>query len=121
MGCDGRWKMARNKYLCFNPRTHMGCDETSWKTAIPFQSFNPRTHMGCDVHTYLLQARKSCFNPRTHMGCDANAKIKGNFYVVSIHAPTWGATSSYMNPSGDDAFQSTHPHGVRRYLSPVHL
>ena len=35
------------------------------------------------------------------------------FNVVSIHAPTWGATliQRYRDPSG--VFQSTHPHGVR--------
>ena len=33
---------------------------------------------------------------------------------ISIHAPAWGATSSYLEGSfGGDGFQSTHPHGVR--------
>ena len=35
--------------------------------------------------------------------------------MVSIHAPTRGATTP-MNPQGEVLlFQSTHPHGVRRY------
>ena len=33
---------------------------------------------------------------------------------VSIHAPTWGATSIFFTLTYDNEFQSTHPHGVRR-------
>ena len=33
---------------------------------------------------------------------------------VSIHAPTWGATWQYLTLVDDFEFQSTHPHGVRR-------
>ena len=35
-----------------------------------------------------------CFNPRTHMGCDGVESIGQRRVGVSIHAPTWGATSS---------------------------
>ena len=35
------------------------------------------------------------FNPRTHMGCDAVGRGHRLLYRVSIHAPTWGATSFY--------------------------
>ena len=38
----------RSSIVCFNPRTHTGCDM--------FNSANIRTHF--------------CFNPRTHTGCD---------------------------------------------------
>ena len=34
---------------------------------------------------------------------------------VSIHAPTWGATCSRKIYRFRFLFQSTHPHGVRRY------
>ena len=34
------------------------------------------------------------FNPRTHMGCDSKFLRKVKLCVVSIHAPTWGATES---------------------------
>ena len=33
---------------CFNPRTHMGCDDTLKAQTSAIFSFNPRTHMGCD-------------------------------------------------------------------------
>ena len=33
--------------------------------------------------------------------------------LVSIHAPTWGATSHPLSVYSPSSFQSTHPHGVR--------
>ena len=53
------------------------------------------------------------FNPRTHMGCDI-VRIKDiQRDQISIHAPTWGATTSGSQAWLIGAFQSTHPHGVR--------
>ena len=57
-------------YKCFNPRTHTGCDTTIRRP--------PRWSVG--------------FNPRTHTGCDIAAWDKGVGVIVSIHAPTRGAT-----------------------------
>ena len=37
--------------------------------------------------------------------------------MVSIHAPTRGATLLSIEQSFPFAFQSTHPHGVRRLFS----
>ena len=31
---------------CFNPRTHVGCDQDSNRNQIAFRCFNPRTHVG---------------------------------------------------------------------------
>ena len=80
------------------------------------------------------------FNPRTHTGCDLGNTHKRFGYCVSIHAPTRGATKPktfrYFVPRGFNprthtgcdlrisrhrpstvlSFQSTHPHGVRRYV-----
>ena len=36
-------------YLCFNPRTHVGCDKISIYTINKGRGFNPRTHVGCDL------------------------------------------------------------------------
>ena len=78
-----------------------------------------------------------CFNPRTHTGCDGSPLRSTATILVSIHAPTRGATYTQhggcsvlhgFNPrthTGCDLcrtsfstslplFQSTHPHGVRR-------
>ena len=47
----------------------------------------------------------------------ATASSGGNLdnYTVSIHAPTRGATSLTVKLNALMRFQSTHPHGVRRY------
>ena len=77
-----------------------------------------------------------CFNPRTHVGCDIVIDVpEETIFFVSIHAPTWGATSkqhriyplhgvSIHAPTWGATlitcsrllmlkFQSTHPRGVR--------
>ena len=102
--------------------------------------FNPRTHTGCG-HVHLLHvASIFCFNPRTTQGSTFWAVPCIVIMLVSIHAPTQGATSLHLshhsefmrfNPrthTGCDlhwyeaeyvgyVFQSTHPHGVRHICS----
>ena len=116
----------------------MGCDIKPPPRASRPAHFNPRTHMGCDPKRGLPPQRYTAhFNPRTHMGCDLGL-LQGSaeIFKISIHAPTWGATTpsatmpdevKYFNPRthmGCDcgslssimhilSFQSTHPHGVR--------
>ena len=53
------------------------------------------------------------FNPRTHAGCDQIQRAALDGVVVSIHAPTQGAT--FLSPNFDKPvkFQSTHPRRVR--------
>ena len=36
-------------YLCFNPRTHTGCDLHGKTRHKAHRGFNPRTHTGCDM------------------------------------------------------------------------
>ena len=77
--------------------------------------FNPRTHTGCDLVLAQLGATYMGFNPRTHTGCDlllVHSKCRA--IVVSIHAPTRGATDDLEELVLAWAFQSTHPHGVRQ-------
>ena len=54
--------------------------------------FNPRTHEGCDLLRLLRASHQLCFNPRTHEGCDLLRHQDKPRNVVSIHAPTRGAT-----------------------------
>ena len=42
-----------------------------------------------------------------------------DFWSVSIHAPTRGATASRANQQIASQFQSTHPHGVRPSISSI--
>ena len=56
--------------------------------------FNPRTHTGCDTRRMPESRSRSCFNPRTHTGCDTARTTSRSGHDVSIHAPTRGATCS---------------------------
>ncbi len=51
------------------------------------------------------------------MGCDVDVPPEMSALVISIHAPTWGATSFAPHCEPLDEFQSTHPRGVRLGLS----
>ena len=102
-------------------------------------SFNPRTHVGCDHCDHTKQGFYHCFNPRTHVGCDPtlgkcyrqrqlvsiHAPTWGATQIehaldvglgVSIHAPTWGATNADSDRGQRGLFQSTHPRGVRLHI-----
>ena len=68
--------------------------------------FNPRTHEGCDVCLSAHIADGNCFNPRTHEGCDRTTHSPClPAPSVSIHAPTKGATSLFLQlPSNRGCF-----------------
>ena len=55
-----------------------------------FQSTHP--HGVRLSHSATSKQRNDCFNPRTHTGCDLWVYIVHSIGVVSIHAPTRGAT-----------------------------
>ena len=99
---------------------------------VGFQSTHPRgvRHIMIGSETALFN-----FNPRTHVGCDSASRLTCLTPIISIHAPTWGATTAqdllkmgveisihaptwgatkfYVNTEGSLEFQSTHPRGVR--------
>ena len=52
------------------------------------------------------------------MGSDKGLALVSLSTMVSIHAPTWGATESRIGEGGSFEFQSTLPHGERLF---VHL
>ena len=80
-------------YKCFNPRTHTGCDTTIRRPPRWSVGFNPRTHTGCDPSRSVSRRYRYSFNPRTHTGCDFMCWLSLiRSAVVSIHAPTRGAT-----------------------------
>ena len=127
----------------FNPRTPVGCDREDPEAGRHHHDFNPRTPVGCDRTPAHGRTVPTYFNPRTPVGCDlAASKPSNSPYMISIHAPQWGATARfqaselpgrYFNPRtpvGCDStasvtrlransFQSTHPSGVR--LTPPRL
>ena len=124
--------------VCFNPRTHMGCDllpkqisaSPNWfqsthphgvrrsaSSSLPTRSscFNPRTHMGCDPPTLSsCKQYQLSFNPRTHMGCDF--LVSWSLLISSCFNPRthMGCDFILLISASLGRFQSTHPHGVRR-------
>ena len=100
------------------------------------EHFNPRAHEGRDGATLLTILRYPDFNPRAHEGRDVKCRLKVFFFLISIHAPTRGATSlghaylvpfKHFNPRAHEgrdisilyapvclkSFQSTRPRGAR--------
>ncbi len=75
-----------------------------------FQSTHPH---GVRLQLNLIISTCLSFNPRTHTGCDLYECLSWIMRIVSIHAPTRGATRPLVRYSVSHSFQSTHPHGVR--------
>ena len=59
-----------------------------------FQSTHPH---GVRLLISLCQITQISFNPRTHMGCDVSTVTMRATPEVSIHAPTWGATTAHSS------------------------
>jgi len=68
---------------------------------------------GATCHQHIGPFSLSDFNPRTRTGCDVIARCRMVLLSISIHAPARGATLNYVQFAELQAFQSTHPHGVR--------
>ena len=112
-GATRLYILSKITELCFNPRTHTGCDFIAPVTksfTLLFQSTHPH---GVRQTVSFFRAIVECFNPRTHTGCDETTSKILTRTFVSIHAPTRGATALWRGLSSVVKFQSTHPHGVR--------
>ena len=146
-------------YKCFNPRTHTGCDyrnaiengasEVSihaptrgatifdLRKFISVQTFQS-THPHGVRHTVTFGGNEEILFQSTHphgvrpfwqlfhclntdivsihaptRGATCNLHQSRYYQVVSIHAPTRGATDIHSSIGYTIKFQSTHPHGVR--------
>ena len=78
------------------------------------KSFNPRSHVGSDDRREVQSSLSIGFNPRSHVGSDRQIMGRGlRRRMVSIHAPTWGATASTTPSLVCISFQSTLPRGER--------
>ena len=95
--------------LCFNPRTHSGCDRifAALKSAPP--GFNPRTHSGCDYKTSFRYFVVGVSIHAPTRGATNGIRIAKWRTGVSIHAPTRGATISSL-ASGDDGCFNPRTH-----------
>ena len=79
-------------------------------------SFNPRAHAGRDLGIILIGQTELSFNPRAHAGRDTYEVLSFRNNLVSIHAPTRGATIHVLPYLGLFRFQSTRPRGARRLI-----
>ena len=83
----------------FNPRTHVGCDDTVWgcvAATSEFQSTHPR---GVRPAGRLWKRPPTRFQSTLPRGVRRNiASQVGSRAKVSIHAPTWGATVGVLLP-----------------------
>ena len=75
-----------------------------------FQSTHPR---GVRPMLAAEIAKHRTFQSTHPRGVRPGANGAARPWVVSIHAPTWGATTSLTSVSSTVVFQSTHPRGVR--------
>ena len=87
----------------------------------PTSYFNPRSHEGSDATTWSGWWISTNFNPRSHEGSDRRGlKRRLSATVISIHAPTRGATvARSRRPPRSSAFQSTLPRGERQGRRPA--
>ena len=74
------------------PAPTKGATHTSDSTQVIDFDFNPRTHEGCDSSSFYEGGKTAYFNPRTHEGCDKTKLIVQHPAPISIPAPTKGAT-----------------------------
>ena len=76
-----------------------------------FQSTLPREERHCLIVKTSLY---SYFNPRSHERSDLKRCKYMRYKIISIHAPTRGATSYTMSTKQNNIFQSTLPREERR-------
>ena len=109
-------------YIDFNPRTHTGCDVSftllaasaprisihaptrgatygSQDTRRTGRNFNPRTHTGCDFLFFRHAPHIPVFQSTHPHGVRLTASVVFNAsHLISIHAPTRGATWYLSRP-----------------------
>ena len=118
MGCDQSGQTLFSLHHCFNPRTHMGCDYKRYNAIcfhLEFQSTHPHGVRLYTVNVLLNSEYVSIHAPTWGATTCSYVHIKS--FGVSIHAPTWGATQKLFCIFAAQRFQSTHPHGVRRSIA----
>ena len=100
-------------FSCFNPRAHEGRDKAPLDCTRCQECFNPRAHEGRDFAALPSILKAASFNPRAHEGRDIHNRQIRLRTIVSIHAPTRGATYGVVRLAPGRKFQSTRPRGAR--------
>ena len=116
----GATRLRLLKYLCviWFQSTHPHGVRQSLSVAMAETSdsygFNPRTHTGCDSAFCRISINSSVVSIHAPTrGATLVYAYINMLNIVSIHAPTRGATMWFRFVFSRSMFQSTHPHGVR--------
>ena len=92
-GATPRPSRIKTGSICFNPRTRVGCDQTTQQPVKSSQGFNPRTRVGCDPPWNRRTPMPFQFQSTHPRGVRLFAGAQSMTpFAVSIHAPAWGAT-----------------------------
>ena len=81
------------------------------------KGFNPRSHMGSDLANLIVLSNSLVSIHAPTWGATLGRLPEKQYGTVSIHAPTWGATYNFDYLNASSMFQSTLPHGERRFGS----
>ena len=100
MGCDEAAPGRGGRLLCFNPRTHMGCDEPmdEYTTDYDVSIHAPTWGATCGSARLNTLACVSIHAPT--WGATLGGSSSPVSISVSIHAPTWGATHGSVSGQG---------------------
>ena len=99
----------------FNPRSHTGSDVKVLRLYVLYLVFQSTLPHGERRLWLLITHRFFYFNPRSHTGSDVSyTDPDSKETIISIHAPTRGATRRLQCFAFIFQFQSTLPHGERR-------
>ena len=123
----------------FNPRTRVGCDDLSAATGVSQKvsihapvwgatndAPQPMSIDIVSIHAPVWGATTKARPTRADIIVSIHAPVWGatsqrqainRYSMVSIHAPVWGATAFPKLTAWQLVFQSTHPCGVRRWLT----
>ena len=103
----------------FNPRTHEGCDTTAVECDIIIMYFNPRTHEGCDIIWIVILIREIISIHAPTRGATVQVLDDAALIQISIHAPTRGATWLPMQANPEYEISIHAPTRGATYCAPV--
>ncbi len=118
MGCDKVGTVQRRKVLCFNSRTHMGCDSSPGLNG-NFVSVFQFTHpYGVRLLLHEAICTLTAFQFTHPYGVRrSGTNFINSLVLVSIHAPIWGATGRGSILIRDfKSFNSRTHMGCDRYM-----
>ena len=83
-----------HKLAYFNPRSDERSDFLHRRTCSNFSHFNPRSDERSDYNNSFFSCSSDNFNPRSDERSDQDGIITKITHIISIHAPTNGATQT---------------------------